>query len=266
MEAGTVELAASKEFAGGFFGLAERGTTVQREVVAGLATFMTIAYIIFVNPQILSSAGAPKGALVAATCLGAAFMTLIMGLWANYPLALASGMGLNAAVAIQASTLKVDWQTMMGVIVVEGAVVTVLVLTRVREQVMHAIPLNLKRAIGVGIGMLIAFLGLQHMGWISKGPNGVFLTQGDFSAKTTVVATVGLLMVSALLSRKVRGAILVGILATAAVAWLGDRLAPSTAALVQPPATVLALPDFSTFGQAKVLAAQIGRASCRERV
>ncbi|MEW6304234.1 MAG: NCS2 family permease [Verrucomicrobiota bacterium] len=237
------------------FGLAARGTTVQREVVAGGATFMTMAYIIFVNPLILSAAGMPMPAVIAATCLGAAIPTLIMGVWANYPFALASGMGLNAAVVAHATQPGMTWQIMMGVIVVEGALITALVLTGAREQIMHVIPVNLKRAIGVGIGIFIAFLGLQQMGWIAKGPGPVFLTHGSFNARPTVMATAGVILIMVLLAYRVRGAILFGILATAALAAVADAVMPGEKALVTLPREWLAMPDFSTFGQADILGA-----------
>ncbi|MBM3878273.1 MAG: NCS2 family permease [Verrucomicrobia bacterium] len=237
------------------FGLHERGTTAPRECVAGLATFMTMAYIIFVNPAILAGCGMPKPAVVAATCLAAAVPTLLMGWWANYPFALASGMGLNAAVAVAALQPGMTWQTLMGVIVVEGALVTLLVLSGAREHIMRAIPLNLKRAIGVGIGLLIAFLGLQHMGWVVKDPGGGLLAQGSFNAKPTLVASAGLVLLMALLAYRVRGAILIGILGTASLAWAADLISPATERLVQWPGQWLAWPDFSTFGQADVLGA-----------
>ncbi|MCS6830408.1 MAG: NCS2 family permease [Armatimonadota bacterium] len=237
------------------FALDERGSTAQREVIAGLATFMTMAYIIFVNPQILKTTGIPVEAAAAATCIAAAIPTLIMGLWANYPFALASGMGLNAALAMHAAKPGMDWQTMMGVIVVEGAIVTLLVLTRVREQVMQAIPINLKRAIGVGIGIFIAFLGLQHAGWVLKGPEGVYLTHGAFTTKGTLVSTIGILLMMLLLAFRVRGAILLGILATAAIAWIADAFTSGADRLTAVPERWLAMPDFSTFGQANILGA-----------
>lgn len=245
---------ASRSVLNRLFALDERGSTVEREVIAGLATFMTMAYIIFVNPQILKTAGMPVEAVAAATCIAAAIPTLLMGLWANYPFALASGMGLNAALAMHATKPGMDWQTMMGVIVVEGAIVTVLVLTRVREQVMQAIPINLKRAIGVGIGIFIAFIGLQHAGWVVGG-EGVLVTHGTFTAKGTLVSTAGVLLMMLLLAFRVRGAILLGILGTAVIAWIADALTPSVARLTTVPERWLAMPDFSTFGQANILGA-----------
>ena len=153
-----------------YFALRERGTTVGGEVRGGFTTFVVMAYIIFVNPAILSFAGVPAlagqgppfAAVQAATCLVAGVLTIAMGLFTNYPLALASGMGLNAVVAFQLiAGLKLPWPAAMGVVFLEGAVITVLVLTGFREAIMNAIPLALKQAIGVGIGLfilLIAFL------------------------------------------------------------------------------------------------------------
>lgn len=237
------------------FSLRECGTSAEREIIAGLATFMTMAYIIFVNPLVLKSAGMPVEPVVAATCIAAAIPTLLMGLWANYPFALASGMGLNAALAMQATHPGMDWQTMMGVVVVEGALVTVLVLTRVREQVMQAIPMNLKRAIGVGIGIFIAFLGLQHAGWVQHGEGGAFLTHGVFTAKGNWVSAIGLLLLMLLLALRIRGAILLGILGTAVIAFIADRLTPGMPTLTTQPERWLAMPDFSTFGQANIMGA-----------
>ncbi len=237
------------------FGLTQRGTTVQREVMAGFTTFMTMAYIIFVNPVILAGAGMPFPAVVAATCLGAAVPTFIMGWWANYPFALASGMGLNAALVLQASQPGMNWRTMMGVIMVEGIIITLLVLSGAREKIMDVIPVNLKRAIGVGIGIFIAFLGLQQMGWVTKGPGPVFLTHGELVAKPTVVATLGLLLIMILMAYRVRGAILFGILGTALIALLADKVASGAKPLVMLPHQVVALPDFSTFGQADIVGA-----------
>ena len=137
-----------------------------------------------------------------------------------------------------------NWRTMMGVVVVEGTLVTVLVITNVREQVMRAIPLNLKRAIGVGIGIFIAFLGLQQMGWVVKGAGGGLLTHGTFTLRTTVVATAGLLLLVTLQAWRVRGSILLGILGTAVIAWLGDMVVPGSAPLARLPDRVFLAPGF----------------------
>lgn len=237
------------------FALAAQRTTVRREVAAGFATFMTMAYIIFVNPIILSSAGMPFPAVVAATCIGAAIPTLLMGLWANYPFALASGMGLNAMLAVQATQPGMNWRTLMGVIMVEGIIITLLVLSGAREKVMEVIPVNLKRAIGVGIGVFIAFLGLQQMGWVTKGPGGAFLTHGSLIIKPTVVATLGVLLLMVLMAYRVTGAILFGIIGTAALAWGADLVAPGTKALMTTPKQFFSTPDFSVFAQADLVGA-----------
>jgi AGZA family xanthine/uracil permease-like MFS transporter len=238
-----------------FFAFEAHQTTARKELMAGVVTFMAMAYIIFVNSSILAAAGMPKGAVVTATCLGAALPTLLMGLWANYPLALASGMGLNAALVIQASQPGMNWQTMMGVVVVEGALVTLFVLTGVREQIMTAIPMNLKRAIGIGIGIFIGFLGLQHMGWVVKGAEGSFLAPGNFKLLPTLIASVGLVLTMTLLALRVRGAILWGILGTAVLAWVVDQFSTGSPPLVVLPDQVVATPELTTFGAADVVSA-----------
>ncbi|MDO8587688.1 MAG: NCS2 family permease [Armatimonadota bacterium] len=222
------------------FHLKENHTDGRTEVVAGLTTFMTMAYIIFVNPQILSVAGIPSKATIAATCLAAAVPTIVMGLYTNYPFALASGMGLNAALAYLAIGQHITWQTAMAVIFMEGLIITVLVLTRVRESVMSAIPLSQKRAIGVGIGLLIAYLGMQHAGWVVRpsGP-GPLTTFGSFQDKTAIVAGIGLLITLVLMARRMHGAILLGIVLTTGIAW--------AAGLARAPEALVGPPDFRTF-------------------
>ncbi|HEY1169833.1 MAG TPA: NCS2 family permease [Verrucomicrobiae bacterium] len=238
-----------------WFGITERGSTVRQEVLSGLATFMTMAYIIFVNPLILSNAGMPMAAVIAATCLGAAVPSLLMGLWANYPLALASGMGLNAALVAYANQPGMNWQTMMGVVILEGIIILLLVLTKVREQVMNSIPINLKRSIGVGIGLFIAFLGLQQMGWVAKGDGPVFLKHGSFAIKTTLLATAGVALMAMMLAWRVRGAILFGILGTVILSVAVDSISGTAQPLVRMPDKLVAMPDFSTFAQADFMAA-----------
>lgn len=195
-----------------FFKLKENKTSVGQEIMAGLVTFMTMAYIIFVNPGILSDAMGKEffPALVVATCLAAGISTLAMGLFTNYPFALASGMGLNAALAYGLILgMKLSWQTAMAVVFIEGVIITLLVLTNIREAIMNAIPLNLKRAIGVGIGIFIAFIGLKNAGLVVDNP----ATLIGFGAitKPVTVAIVGLVLTAILMARKVKGAILIGI-------------------------------------------------------
>ncbi len=208
-----------------FFKLKQNRTTAAREVGAGIVTFMTMAYIIFVNPGILSDAlgKAYFPALTVATCIAAGVMTIGMGLFTNYPLALASGMGLNAVVAYGLVLgMKLPWQTAMGVIFVEGALITLLVLTKVREWVMEAIPMDLKRAIGVGIGLFIAFIGLKNAGLV-VADKVTFLTFGKINAENGV-ALFGLLLTAVLMVRKVKGAILIGIVASTLVAMVGGLI------------------------------------------
>ncbi len=205
-----------------FFGVKKSGSTIGREALAGLTTFMVMAYIIFVNPAILSFAGI-KGLqglgpgfapTLAATCLAAGIISILMGVVANYPLAVASGMGLNAVVAFQLVVgLKLPWQAAMGVIFIEGLVITVLVLTGFREAVMDAIPLSLKRAIGVGIGLFILFIGLVSGGFVKAGV-GIPVTLGDFNTIQELVAIIGLFLIMILVAMRVKGALLIGIIIT----------------------------------------------------
>ena len=244
-----------------YFGFRERGATLAGEVRGGLTTFMVMAYIIFVNPAILSFAGVPalagKGpsfaATQAATCLVAGVMTMAMGLAANYPLAVASGMGLNAAVAFQLiAGLKLPWPAAMGVVFLEGVAITVLVLTGFRAAMMNAIPAGLKRAIGAGIGLFILFIGLVSAGIVKAGPPGVPVTLGDLTTPSVAVAVFGLLLTLWMQARGVSGGLLIGILASTALAIVVNRMT-SGAAFPTPgqavlPSSLVALPDFSTLG------------------
>src|SRR5438094_5626029 len=209
-----------------YFKLREHGTTVGTEVLAGLTTFMIMAYIIFVNPAILSFAsvpalraeGVPFGPTVAATCLVAAVMTAAMGLVSNYPLAVASGMGLNAVVAFQLIAQdKLRWPAAMGIICLEGLVITILVLTGIREAVLNAIPLSQKRAISVGIGLFLLFIGLVNAGIVTPG-TGIPVTLGALTSAKVAVSVTGLFLTLLLLALRVRGALLVGILLTTGLA------------------------------------------------
>jgi adenine/guanine/hypoxanthine permease len=244
----------------GYFGLKARGTTVGAEVLAGLTTFMVMAYIIFVNPAILSFAGIPAlqpqgvpfAPTLAATCLVAAVATALMGLVTNYPLAVASGMGLNAVVAFQLiAAQKLPWPAAMGVIFLEGVVITLLVLVGVREAVVHAIPLALKRAISVGIGLFILFIGLVNGGLVRPG-QGIPVTLGALTTPKVLVAAAGLLLTLLFLARGVRAALLLGILGTTILAILVNALHGgsvwTTPGVAVVPSTFVAWPDFSTLG------------------
>jgi adenine/guanine/hypoxanthine permease len=215
------------------FKLRENRTTAGREVLAGVVTFMAMAYIIFVNPKILAAAMGEElvPALAVATCVGAGMMSILMGLASNYPFALAPGMGLNAFLAFSVVIgMKVPWQTAMGIVFLEGAVITVLVLTRVREGVMNAIPMDLKRAIGVGIGLLIALIGLQNARWVVSSP-ATMIAFGKIGPES-LVAIFGLVVTAFLMVKKVKGALLIGILLS--------TLAAAAAGLVRLPASLVA--------------------------
>ena len=243
-----------------YFRLREHGTTVATEVVAGLTTFMVMAYIIFVNPAILSFAGIPAlqpqgvpfAPTLAATCLVAALATALMGLVTNYPLAIASGMGLNAVVAFQLiAAQKLPWPAAMGVIFLEGVVITVLVLVGVREAVMNAIPLALKRAISVGIGLFILFIGLVNGGIVRPG-QGIPVTLGAVTSPKVLVAVAGLLLTLLFLARGAHAALLLGILGTTILAILVNALHGGTVwtipGVAVVPRSLVAWPDFSTLG------------------
>jgi AGZA family xanthine/uracil permease-like MFS transporter len=244
-----------------YFALARHGATVGSEIRGGLTTFMVMAYIIFVNPAILSFSGIPAlqgqgppfAATQAATCLVAGALTIAMGLAANYPLALASGMGLNAVVAFQLiGGMKLPWQAAMGVVFLEGIAITILVLTGFREAIMDAIPAALKRAISVGIGLFILFIGLVSAGVVMPGPPGVPLTLGELTSAPVAVAIFGLLVTLWLQARGTSGSLLIGIVLTTALAVLVNSAtagrAFSTPGQAVIPTAWLALPDFSTLG------------------
>ena len=207
---------------GSFFEFSERGTNLRTEVIAGLTTFMTMAYIIFVNPAILGTEGTglPITGVFFATCVAAALASIAMGVFANYPVALASGLGLNAIVAFTLILgLGLSWQQAMAVIVIEGLVVTVLVLTNLREAVMHAIPMSMKFAIAVGIGLFIAFIGLKNGGIVVPNPD-TYVTLGDFTQGPVLLALFGLVLTLVLVARGMRGGILLGILLTGVVGMI----------------------------------------------
>ena len=201
------------------FHLKEAGTDVRTEVLAGMTTFMTMAYIIFVNPGILSNAGMPFGPVLVATCLAAAFASALMGFMANYPIALASGMGLNAFFAFSVVLgMGVSWQVALAAVFVEGILFILLTLTKLREIIVNTIPKTLKLGISAGIGLFIAFIGLQGAGIIVKN-DAVLVGLTDFRANLpAVLALAGLVVMVTLEHFRVKGGILIGILALTVVA------------------------------------------------
>lgn len=224
------------------FHLKESHTDLFTEIIAGTTTFMTMAYIIFTNPSILAHAGIPQDAAMVATCLGAGIATLLMGFFTNYPFALAPGMGLNAFLTYSVVLeMKIPWQTAMGIVFLEGTIILFLVMTNVRETVMKAIPVNLKRAIAVGIGLFIAFIGLQSSGIVVKSPT-TLVTSGVFE-KPVILSAIGLIFTALLMAKRIKGSILIGIIFTTILAILMG--------IAKMPERIVAVPgvsQFMTFG------------------
>ena len=197
------------------FHLQENKTTVPRELFAGLTTFMAMAYVVVVNPRILSEGGMPADGVLFATCLSAALATLVMGLWANYPIALAPGMSLNAYFTYSVClAMHVPWQTALAVVFFSGVLFLVLTLTKVREHIVNDIPDCLKHGTAAGIGLFIAFIGLRNAKLIVSNP-ATFVAFGKISDHSALLAVAGLLLTAILMARRVSGAILLGVLAMA---------------------------------------------------
>lgn len=200
-----------------FFKLTENGTDFRRELLAGLTTFLTMAYIVVVNPSILSDAGMDWGAVFVATCLAAALGSLIMGLYANYPFGLAPGMGLNAYFAYGVVLgMGIAWQTALGAVFVSGVLFLIISLLPVREWIINAIPMSLKMAISAGIGFFLAIIALKNAG-IVVDSQATLVTLGDLTALPTLLATLGFVIMVALSYHKVPGAVLIGILAVSII-------------------------------------------------
>jgi adenine/guanine/hypoxanthine permease len=196
-----------------FFRLAENGTTVSRELQAGLTTFAAMAYILAVNPDILSAAGMDKAALVTITALSAATATILMALLTNYPIALAPGMGINAFFAFTICLgAGVPWSQALGMVFINGCIFFLLSLTGVREKIVQSIPYPLKIAVTCGIGLFIAFIGLKNGGVITAHPV-TFVTHGNFATGSVALCLAGLALTAILVARRVPGAIVLGIAA-----------------------------------------------------
>ncbi len=198
----------------GFFKIRERGSSIQTELAAGLTTFVTMAYIIFVNPSIMADAGIPRDAAFVATITATVLGNLLMGLWANYPIALAPGMGLNAFFAYYVcGTMGLHWTVALGAVFISGVIFLILTLTRVREALFNGIPTSIKYALVVGVGMFIALIGLKNAGIVVYS-KATLVTLGDLTAPAPLLACFGMVVSSALLARKMPSAILLGIVAT----------------------------------------------------
>ncbi|HKB38703.1 MAG TPA: NCS2 family permease [Gemmataceae bacterium] len=230
-----------------YFDIKGRGSSVGRELRGAVATFLTMAYILVANPAILKQAQVPQESAVACTALAAGLCCVLMGLWANFPIALASGMGLNAVVAYQVAEASGSWQIAMGVVVLDGVVVFVFVLSGLREAMLQAIPLDLRRAIGAGIGLFIAFIGAVNAGIVKADTvPGKPVKAGSLAEPEAALAVAGLLVMAVLLALRVRGAIVLGILFGTVVALLcGMSKLPEG----------LSPPSFEIIGRADVLGA-----------
>ena len=195
-----------------FFKLKENGTNIKTEIIAGFTTFMTMAYILAVNPDILGATGMDKGAVFTATVISSLIATLVMALLANLPFALAPGMGLNAFFAYTVVIgMGQSWQTALTAVLIEGIIFIILTAFNVREAIVNSIPLNMKRAISVGIGLFIAFIGLQNSQIIVNN-DATLIGLGNIISGNGLLAIIGIIIISILLSYNVRGAILLGIL------------------------------------------------------
>jgi len=193
-----------------WFRLKENETTVGRELFAGLTTFMAMAYVVVVNPRILSEGGMPAEGVLFATCLAAALATLLMGLWANYPIALAPGMSLNAYFTYSVVIGRhVRWQTALGVVFLSGVLFLLLTLTKVRERIVNDIPDCLKHGTAAGIGLFIAFIGLRNAGLIVANP-ATLVAFGNITDRAALLAVAGIVLTAILMARRVSGAILAG--------------------------------------------------------
>lgn len=245
----------------GYFRFAEHGTTLWRDTVAGATTFVVMSYIIFVNPAILSfagvegleGAGLPFDGVLASTCLVAGVMTILMGLVTNRAYAIAPGLGLNAVVAFTlVASEGLGFPEAMGIVVLEGALVTLLVILGLRERIMRAIPLELKKAIAIGIGLFIAFIGLVNSGLVVRG-EGTPVTLAEFTTWPLLVVIVGLVLTIWLRSIGFRGDLLVGIVLTTIFAtlvnWATDYEAFTQAGVARWPDDIVQEPNFSLLGE-----------------
>ncbi|MBU5292926.1 NCS2 family permease [Anaerosalibacter bizertensis] len=219
-----------------FFKLKEHNTDVKTEILAGITTFMTMAYILAVNPLILSETGMDKGGVFTATALSAVIATLIMALYAKYPFALAPGMGLNAFFAyVVVLDMGYSWQFALTAVFIEGIIFILLSFVKAREAIFNAIPINLKKAVSVGIGLFIAFIGLSSAGIVVQG-EGVPLTLGAITKPEVLLALIGIVIMGILLAKDVKGALLIGIVATTIIGIpMGVTMVPKGGIISLPP-------------------------------
>lgn len=232
-----------------FFKLKERNTTFKQECIGGMVTFLAMAYIVFVNPNILAMTGMPKEALISVTCIAAIFGTLLVGLWANVPFAMAPGMGLNAMFAFTLVLGKgMSWQDALGVVFLSGVFFTIISLFGVRHKIVDAIPKDLQLAIGCGVGLFIAFIGLKQIGLVVAHPQ-TLVGLGKFSP-AVVIGLATLLLTVVLEMYRIKGSILIGIIFGSILGFAFD---PAIGAL---PSTIVAMPPsiLPLFGQLNIVA------------
>lgn len=212
-----------------FFKLEENGSTIKKEVLGGITTFLTMAYIIVVNPDILSAAGMDKGALITATCLTAAIACVFMGLYANLPFALASGMGLNAYFAFTVcGEMGIPWQVALTAIFLEGIIFILLSITNLREAVANCIPKNLKLAVTGGIGLFIAFIGFVNAG-IVVSSEATKVAVGHLGSLPVIITFISIIIITVCYKKGIKGSILLGIVASTVLAWVVAIVAPNLA-------------------------------------
>ncbi len=217
-----------------YFKLTENGTSVRTEIIAGVTTFLTLAYIMFVNPSILAETGMDHGAVFVATCLAAAIGTMIMGVVANYPVAVAPGMGLNAYFAFGVVLgMGHSWQVGLGAVFLSGIIFLVLSVLPVREWIINAIPDSMKRAISAGIGLFLAIIALKNAGWVVDHP-ATLVTLGDVGAPPALLSAAGFILIAVLFARRIPGAIIIAILLVTA-AGIGLGVTPSGGIVSMPP-------------------------------
>lgn len=221
-----------------FFKLKRYGTDVKTEFRAGIVTFLTMAYIIVVNPSILEAAGIPKGPGMVATILTVIFGTLIMAFYANRPFAIAPLMGENAFVAFTVcKVLHCSWQTALAAVFVSGLLVTILTITQIRQWLVDSIPAGIKYAIAVGIGLFLSFIGLNESGIVTLGVLGAPVHVGNLSTPATLLSVFGFLLIVILIVRKIKGALLIGILATTCLSFIFN-LTPAPAKIMSLPPSI----------------------------
>lgn len=224
-----------------YFKISERGSTVKQEVIGGITTFLAMSYIIFVNPAILGDAGMDRGALITVTCLASALATLLSGVWANAPFALAPGMGLNAFFTYTLVLGKgVPWQTALGIVFISGFFFLILSIGGIREKIANAIPLPLKIAVGGGIGMFITLIGLKNMGVVVAN-DATLVALGPITT-TVLIGIVGLIVSMVLEIERVKGGMLIGILVSTILAFItGNVDVPSQFISMPPSAAPIAM-------------------------